>query len=88
MIRKIIPGITDGHYDETWQYTTYLTSNFDFVHGTVIARLPDEQIHNCWKENDAATILLASTSQLSQDIVQHFPIEHRFQVNRKIVRVI
>jgi hypothetical protein len=61
------------HYEETWQYSTYLTSNFDYVHGTLIARTPDQQIHNCWKENKASTILLASTSQLSQDIVQHFP---------------
>jgi len=62
------------HYEETWQYSTYLTSNFDFVHGSLIARPPDEQIHNCWKENKASTILLASTSQLSQDIVHRFPV--------------
>ena len=61
-------------FGETWQYSTYLTSNFDYVHGKLIARPPDEQIHNCWKENKAATILLASTSQLSQDIVHQFPI--------------
>jgi hypothetical protein len=60
-------------YEETWQYSTYLTSNFDYVHGALIPRPPDEQIHNCWKENKAATILLASTSQLSQDIVHKFP---------------
>ena len=44
--------------------------------GTHIARSPDQQIHNCWKENNAATILLASTNQLSQDIVHqiHFNI--------------
>jgi len=61
------------HYEETWQYSTYLTSNFNYVHGTLVARTPDQQIHNCWKENKAATILLASTSQLSQDIVHQFP---------------
>ena len=61
------------HYEETWQYSTYLTSNFDFVHGTLIARPPDQQIHNCWKDNIASTILLASTSQLSQDVVHQFP---------------
>jgi hypothetical protein len=60
-------------YQETWQYSTYLTSTFDYVHGTLLARTPDQQIHNCWKENSASTILLASTSQLSQDIVYHFP---------------
>ena len=61
------------HYEETWQYSTYLTSNFDYVHGTLIARPPDQQIHNCWKDNIASTILLASTSQLSQDVVHQFP---------------
>ncbi len=60
-------------YEETWQYSTYLTSNFDFVHGTLIERPPDQQIHNCWKENKAATILLSSTSQLSRDVVHQFP---------------
>ena len=63
------------HYEETWQYSTYLTSNFDYVHGALIARPPDQQIHNCWKDNIASTILLASTSQLSQDVVHQFPFK-------------
>jgi hypothetical protein len=60
------------NYQETWQYSTYLTSNFDYVHGTLVPRPPDQQIHNCWKSNNAANILLASTSQLNHDIISHF----------------
>jgi Domain of unknown function (DUF4249) len=59
-------------FEEIWQYTTYLNSNFDYINGTVMQRTPEQQIHNCWKSNISSTILLASTSQLSRDIVNHF----------------
>ncbi|MDP9041933.1 MAG: DUF4249 domain-containing protein [Bacteroidota bacterium] len=59
-------------FEETWQYSTYLTSNFDYVNGIVVPRKADQQIHNCWKSNISPSILLANTSRLSQDVVTHF----------------
>ena len=59
-------------FEETWQYHSYLTSNFDYVHGQIVLRTPDQQIKNCWKDNLSPTILLASSERLSQDIVSHF----------------
>jgi hypothetical protein len=59
------------HFEETWQYSTYLNSNFDYVNGTLVLRTPEQQIHNCWKTNNSPTILLASTKQLSQDLISH-----------------
>ena len=60
------------HFTETWQYTTYLTSMADYVNDSVVLRTPDQQIYNCWKTNNAATILLATTTGLSEDIVSRF----------------
>jgi len=59
-------------FGETWQYTTYLNSNFDYINGAVVQRTPEQQIHNCWKSNVVSTVLLATTSRLSQDIISHF----------------
>jgi Domain of unknown function (DUF4249) len=60
------------HFEETWQYSTYLTSNFDFVNGALIPRTPEQQIHNCWKFNNSPTILLGSTTRLGQDLISHY----------------
>ncbi len=59
-------------FTETWLYHTYLTSNFDYINGTVVSRKSGQQIHDCWKTNSAANVLLASTAQLSQDLVSRF----------------
>jgi hypothetical protein len=59
-------------FEETWQYTTYLNTNFDYVNDTIVLRTPDQQIHNCWTTILSPSILLASTSRLSQDIISHF----------------
>ena len=59
-------------YEETWQYHTYLLTNFDYVNDTVVKRTEDQMIYNCWKSSLSPTVLLASTSQLSQDVVSHF----------------
>jgi Domain of unknown function (DUF4249) len=71
-------------FSETWQYNTYLRSNFDYVHGTVIQRTADQQIYNCWKTDPSANILLASTSQLSQDIVSRFLFNYVSKTTEKI----
>ena len=60
------------HFEETWQYSTYLNTNFDYKHGTIVQRTPEEQIHNCWSSNISPTILLASTNRLSQDLISHY----------------
>jgi hypothetical protein len=59
-------------FEETWQYSTYLNSNFDFINGQLVERTPDQQIHNCWSTSKPSIILLSSTSQLSQDVVNQF----------------
>jgi Domain of unknown function (DUF4249) len=71
-------------FEETWQYNTYLNSNFDYVNGMVVLRTPDQQIHNCWKSNSSPSILLGSTSRLSQDIVSHFLFNNVSKSTEKI----
>jgi len=60
------------HFEETWQYSTYLTSNFDYKNGVLTLRTPDQQIHNCWSSHNSPTILLASTTHLSQVLISRY----------------
>jgi hypothetical protein len=60
------------HFEETWQYSTYLTSNFDYKSGTLIPRTPEQQIHICWNFNSSPNILLGSSARLSQDLISHY----------------
>jgi hypothetical protein len=71
-------------FDETWQYNTYLVSNFDYINDSVVLRNPDQQIHSCWKNNLSPSILLSSTSQLSKDIVSHFLFNYVSKSTEKI----
>ena len=71
-------------FEETWQYSTYLNSNFDYVGGQLIQRTPEKQIHNCWSTTRASTILLNSTSHLSQDVVNQFYFNSVAKTTEKI----
>jgi hypothetical protein len=71
-------------FEETWQYDTYLVSNFDLINDTVVRRNEDQQIHSCWKTNPSPTILLASTNRLSKDIVSHFLFNNVSKSTEKI----
>ncbi len=71
-------------FEETWQYNTYLNSGFDFINGEVVRRTPDQQILNCWQSSISPSILLASTSQLSQDVVSHFLFNNVSKSTEKI----
>ena len=70
--------------EETWQYNTYLNTNFDYVNDSVVRRLPEQQIHNCWSSNFAGTIFLASTNNLSEDIISHFKFNRVDKTSEKI----
>lgn len=71
-------------FEETWQYDTYLVSNFDLINDTVVRRNDDQQIHSCWKTSPSPTILLASTNRLSKDIVSHFLFNNVSKSTEKI----
>jgi Domain of unknown function (DUF4249) len=71
-------------FTETWQYDSYLVSNFYYENDSVFRRTPDQQIHHCWKTRISPTILLFSTNRLSQDIVSHFPFNYVSKSTEKI----
>ena len=71
-------------YAETWQYHTYLNSNFDLVNGVVTRRDDNNQIYNCWRTLPSTDILIASTSRLKEDIIYRTPIQYVPKTTEKI----
>ncbi len=57
-------------YSETWVFYSKFSSYFKLVDGIPAARqLPQEQVTQCWGADSSTTLLLASTSGLSKDII-------------------
>lgn len=65
-------GYYRWRYEETWQYHTPFYSILEVKNKAIIDR--QVPINICWKTEKPATILLASTTKLSKDVVRDFPI--------------
>jgi len=61
-------------YDETWEIRTYYNSNFKYVNGAVIPRVPGDEVSICWKYNSSSNILLGSSASLQSDIIYQAPV--------------
>ena len=61
-------------YEETWQFQAeYLSS--DLFDGTqFLPRQPDQQVYYCFGDDVSNMILLASSNNLSQDVIYNMPI--------------
>ncbi|MGV3540781.1 MAG: DUF4249 domain-containing protein [Rufibacter sp.] len=59
--------------EETYEYQSYFPSAYmRDEEGRPVLRPPHLQIYTCWKTDRSSAILVTSTSQLSQDVVNHF----------------
>jgi Domain of unknown function (DUF4249) len=56
-------------YEETWQYHTYYTTNFDYVPSGVIVRGWANQIYFCWMTIKSPDIQVGTSTALSQDLI-------------------
>lgn len=61
-------------YSETWQYRSYYTSSWEYIEGEAIYNPNRENIFDCWTSSNLKDIVITSTTHLTQDIVQNFPL--------------
>jgi hypothetical protein len=59
---------------ETWQFESAYNSNLEYdpVQKIIVARVVP--IHTCWRTERPSTIRQSSTAQLSQDVLNDFPL--------------
>ncbi|MGV3540526.1 MAG: DUF4249 domain-containing protein [Rufibacter sp.] len=59
-------------YQETYEYNSQLPSLYKFENDEVVPRGEHEKIQVCWKQQASNSILVNSTAQLSQSIINDF----------------
>jgi hypothetical protein len=72
-------------YQETWEYNSSHFSAYRVVEGEAVPQ--DKNINQCWISNPSSEILIASSTQLTSDIIRNFqlmfiPVGSR-KLNRK-----
>jgi hypothetical protein len=62
-------------YEETYQYHVRFDSKYKSNGDTVLPRdLINDQIYRCWRSDSSSTIVLASTTKLTADVLSQAPI--------------
>lgn len=61
-------------YSETYEYKIDFNSSVLFEDETIVGRPPSESIFTCWKTNGSTDIIIGTTKQLEQSVVNRFPI--------------
>lgn len=61
-------------YDETWEIRSHYPSVFQYLGGTTIVATPFLRNYRCWKYGRSTTINIASSVQLSSDVIKEFPL--------------
>lgn len=61
-------------YIETYEYNSDFNSLLRFEDNDIVARPPAESIFTCWQTNESTGIILGSTENLEQSVVNRFPI--------------
>jgi hypothetical protein len=56
-------------YTETWQYHTYVNTQFDLVDGMLTFRGPKDMIYNCWRNSQSTDIHIGSSGKLNEDLI-------------------
>jgi hypothetical protein len=69
---------------ETWQYQSQLQASLGASNGLIFYRDSTNQIFNCWSQDSATEIILASSINLGQDVIDHAPITIIKQSSEKI----
>jgi hypothetical protein len=57
-------------FEETWEYTSNFPSAFRIQDGVVL--LLEESLYHCWSAQPSTEILVASSAQLSADVIREF----------------
>lgn len=65
------------NWDQTYEYHSgaYSVFEYDRKHDTVVARPDSDQIYRCWLSSSSTSILLSTSTKLSQDVISLYPVK-------------
>jgi hypothetical protein len=61
-------------YEETWEHTAALVSNYKLIDGVVFQRAPDDLLYRCWTTEKSTRIMVGSTEKLSSEVISDYPL--------------
>lgn len=61
-------------YQETWEYNASFRSNYKVLDGKAVEQ--DEEMFTCWISKPSTEILVASSTQLTSDVIRNFQLMH------------
>jgi Domain of unknown function (DUF4249) len=63
-------------YRETWEYNSFYESilGYDYSTNQPFYLDPKDYLNRCWSDEKSAAILLATTKNLTNDVVENFPV--------------
>lgn len=63
-------------FTETWQYRSALLGNYGLgvSNGLIFFKDTATQTNDCWSTQNSTEIILASSNRLSEDVIDHFPV--------------
>jgi Domain of unknown function (DUF4249) len=67
----------EWYYQETWQYFAFAFSNYTYTPAGITNRSFEDAdtMYNCWANNQSTDIILASSENLSSDVIYKFPLQ-------------
>ncbi len=73
-------------FEETWEYNSFYESILGFDYGTNLPFYldPKDYLNRCWSSEKSATILLTSTNNQVDDIVENLPVTTIVQGSDKV----
>lgn len=61
-------------WDETWEFYSATPSTHVYENGEIFVR--EDNIYRCWKHHESSSILIATSKNLSQDVISQFPVNY------------
>lgn len=63
-------------FKETWEYRSFYDSNLGYDYTTNLVYFIDSaaQVYRCWSEENSADVLLGTSSNLAQDVIDNFKL--------------
>ena len=61
-------------YQETWEYHPAYESVLIYKNGLVVQRDSSQMVYNCWHNDSSTNLILASSANLSDDIIYQQPV--------------
>jgi Domain of unknown function (DUF4249) len=71
-------------YTETWEYHSPYDSYLEYVNKQLVIRDSSRKVLACWSAQKATNIFMASSADLSQDVIYESPLEFIAQGSEKI----